>query len=184
MLTHLDPASSLAVGLLIFALLMVVIFEATNGFHDAANAVATVIYTHSLKPGQAVVWSGVMNFVGVLVGGISVAYALVELLPPEVLSPPSGAPAVGMLVALFVAALFWNVGTWWFGLPNSSSHCLIGALIGIALGNALIRDRSFGDGVHWGQLWSVLEALALSPVLGFILAGALYFLLRKTIHDP
>src|SRR5262249_3548266 len=118
MLAQLDPASALAVGLLICALIMVIAFEATNGFHDAANAVATVIYTHSLRPGQAVVWSGVMNFVGVLIGGISVAYALVELLPAEVLSPPSGAPAVGMLIALFVAALFWNVGTWWFGLPN------------------------------------------------------------------
>ncbi|MBV9824729.1 MAG: inorganic phosphate transporter, partial [Alphaproteobacteria bacterium] len=111
-------------------------FEATNGFHDAANAVATVIYTKSLRPGLAVVWSGLMNFCGVLIGGISVAYALVELLPAEVLSPPSGAPAVSMLVALLIAALFWNIGTWWFGLPNSSSHCLIGALIGVAIGNA------------------------------------------------
>ncbi len=184
MLSHLDPASSLAVGLLIFSLILVMAFEATNGFHDAANAVATVIYTKSLQPGQAVVWSGFMNFLGVLIGGISVAYALVELLPAEVLSPPSGAPAVPMLVALFVAALVWNIGTWYFGLPNSSSHCLIGALIGIALGNALIRDRSFGDGVHWSQVWSVLEALALSPLLGFVLSAVLYFGLRKTAHDP
>src|ERR1700761_5679018 len=148
MLTNLDPASALAVGLLVFALVMVVAFEATNGFHDAANAVATVIYTKSLSPFQAVFLSGVMNFIGVLVGGIAVAYALVELLPAEVLSPPSGGPAVAMLVALFIAALFWNLLTWWFGLPNSSSHCLIGALIGIAVGNALIRSRSFADGVH------------------------------------
>jgi PiT family inorganic phosphate transporter len=164
-------------------MLLVIAFEATNGFHDAANAVATVIYTKSLKPGQAVVWSGLINSVGVLVGGISVAYALVELLPADVLSPPSGGPAVGMLVALFVAALFWNVGTWWFGLPNSSSHCLIGALIGIALGNALLRGRSIGEGVHWPLLWTVLEALALSPLFGFVLAGAVYFGLRKCVHD-
>jgi PiT family inorganic phosphate transporter len=183
LLSSLDPASSLAVGLLIFAFLLVIAFEATNGFHDAANAVATVIYTKSLQPMPAVVWSGFMNFIGVLVGGISVAYALVEILPPEVLSPPSGAPAVAMLVALLVSALFWNIGTWWFALPNSSSHCLIGALIGIALGNALLRARSLSDGVHWGQLWTVLEALALSPVLGFILSGALYFVLRHTAHD-
>ena len=104
MLSNLDPTSSLAIGLLIVALLMVIAFEATNGFHDAANAVATVIYTKS-TPVQAVVWSGVMNFTGVLVGGIAVAYALVELLPPEVLSPPSGAPAISMLIGLFVAAL-------------------------------------------------------------------------------
>lgn len=183
MLTQLDPASALAMGLLIFALMMVIMFEATNGFHDAANAVATVIYTKSLQPGQAVVLSGVMNFVGVLVGGIAVAYALVELLPAEVLSPPDGGPAVAMLVALFIAALSWNIATWWFGLPNSSSHCLIGALIGIALGNAFAHSRSLRDGVHWAQLWKVLEALAVSPVLGFVLAGALYFVCRKTLHD-
>ncbi|HZO23600.1 MAG TPA: anion permease [Steroidobacteraceae bacterium] len=183
MLTHLDPASALAAGLLIFALLMVVIFEATNGFHDAANAVATVIYTRSLTPTQAVVWSGFLNFLGVLLGGIAVAYALVELLPAEVLSPPDGGPAVAMLIALFVAALVWNIGTWWFGLPNSSSHCLIGALIGVALGNAVARSRSLTDGVHWHQLWNVLKALALSPILGFVLAGALYLIIRKTIRD-
>jgi PiT family inorganic phosphate transporter len=183
LLNNLDPASSLAIGLLVFALIMVIMFEATNGFHDAANAVATVIYTKSLQPGQAVVLSGVMNFVGVMVGGIAVAYALVELLPAEVLSPPDGGPAIAMLVALFVAALSWNIGTWWFALPNSSSHCLIGSLIGVALGNAFAHSRSIADGVHWAQLWKVLEALALSPVLGFILAGALYFLCRKTLHD-
>jgi PiT family inorganic phosphate transporter len=182
-LSNLDPASTLAIGLLIFSLLLVVAFEATNGFHDAANAVATVIYTKSLSAGQAVVWSGIMNFIGVMVGGISVAYALVELLPPEVLSPPSGAPAVSMLVSLFVAALFWNIGTWWFGLPNSSSHCLIGALIGVALGNALVHARSLAEGVHWPQLWTVLEALALSPLLGFVLAGALYWGISRTVHD-
>ena len=183
MLNHLDPASTLAFGLLVFSLLMVIMFEATNGFHDAANAVATVIYTKSLQPGQAVVLSGIMNFVGVMVGGIAVAYALVELLPAEVLSPPDGGPAVAMLVSLFLAALSWNIGTWWLGLPNSSSHCLIGSLIGVALGNALARSRSLTEGVHWAQLWKVLEALAISPLLGFVLAGALYFLCRKTLHD-
>jgi inorganic phosphate transporter, PiT family len=183
-LSHLDPASALAVGLLIFALVMVIMFEATNGFHDAANAVATVIYTKSLQPGQAVVLSGLMNFIGVLVGGIAVAYALVELLPAEVLSPPDGGPAIAMLVSLFLAALSWNIATWWFALPNSSSHCLIGALIGVALGDSLLHSRQLSDGVHWGQLWKVLEALAISPVLGFVLAGTLYFVCRKTLHDP
>lgn len=183
MLTHLDPASSLAIALLIFCFVMVILFEATNGFHDAANAVATVIYTKSLSPGQAVVLSGFLNFLGVLLGGIAVAYALVELIPAEVLSPPDGGPAVGMLVALFVAALFWNIGTWWLALPNSSSHCLIGSLIGVAVGNAFARSRSLAEGVHWPQLWKVLEALALSPLLGFALAGLLYLVCRKTLHD-
>src|ERR1700753_212473 len=148
MLTHLDPASALAVGVLLICLIMVVIFEATNGFHDAANAVATVIYTKSLQPTQAVIWSGLMNFAGVLIGGIAVAYALVELLPAEVLSPPDGGPAVAMLIALLLSALFWNILTWWFGLPNSSSHCLIGSLIGIAVGNALARSHGITDGIH------------------------------------
>src|ERR1700734_3613091 len=183
MLTNLDPASALAVALLIFCFVMVVMFEATNGFHDAANAVATVIYTKSLSPGQAIVLSGFLNFLGVLLGGIAVAYALVELIPAEVLSPPNGGPAVGMLVALFVAALFWNIGTWWLALPNSSSHCLIGSLIGVAVGNAFVRSRRLADGVHWPQLWKVLEALAVSPILGFVFAGLLYFICRKTLHD-
>jgi PiT family inorganic phosphate transporter len=183
MLTHLDPASALAFALLVFALIMVILFEATNGFHDAANAVATVIYTRSLKAGQAIVLSGVLNFLGVMVGGIAVAYALVELLPAEVLSPPGGGPAVAMLLSLFIAALFWNIGTWWLALPNSSSHCLIGSLIGVALGNAFAHSRSLTQGVHWAEMWKVLEGLAISPILGFALAGALYFVCRKTLHD-
>jgi inorganic phosphate transporter, PiT family len=177
------PRPPLSVGLLIFSFVLVIAFEASNGFHDTANAVATVIYTKSLRPIPAVIWSGLMNFLGVLIGGIAVAYAPVELLPPEVLSPPSGAPAVAMLVALFLAALAWNFGTWWFGLPNSSSHCLIGSLIGIAVANAFIRERSLGEGVHWAQMWTVLEGLALSPVLGFILAGALYFAMSRLVTD-
>ena len=184
MLTHLDPTSMLAVGLLVFALTMVLMFEATNGFHDAANAVATVIYTKSLKPTEAVVWSGIMNFIGVLVGGIAVAYALVELLPAQVLSPPDGGPAVAMLIALLASALFWNILTWWFALPNSSSHCLIGALIGVSVGNALAHSHGLAEGVHWHQLTTVLEGLALSPALGFLLAGGLYLMTRKTVHDP
>ncbi len=183
MLDHLDPASALAFALLVFALIMVVMFEATNGFHDAANAVATVIYTKSLRPWQAIVLSGTLNFIGVMLGGIAVAYALVELLPAEVLSPPDGGPAVAMLLSLFIAALFWNIGTWWLALPNSSSHCLIGSLIGVALGNALAHSRSLTESVHWAAMWKVLEGLALSPVLGFILAGGLYFICRKTLHD-
>jgi inorganic phosphate transporter, PiT family len=183
MLNHLDPASALAFALLIFALIMVIMFEATNGFHDAANAVATVIYTKSLRPGQAIVLSGVLNFVGVMVGGIAVAYALVELLPTEVLSPPDGGPAVAMLLSMFIAALFWNIGTWWLALPNSSSHCLIGSLIGVALGNAFAQSRSLSRGVHWAAVLKVLEGLALSPILGFILAAGLFFICRKTLHD-
>ena len=123
MLVHFAPASGIVIAMLIFCFVLVLAFEATNGFHDTSNAVATVIYTNALKPVYAVVWSGLLNFVGVLVGGIAVAYALVDILPPDVLTPPDGSPAVPMLVSLFAAALFWNVLTWTFGIPNSSSHC-------------------------------------------------------------
>lgn len=182
MLVHFMPSSSIVVAMLVICLILVLAFEATNGFHDSSNAVATVIYTQSLKPAQAVVWSGLMNFIGVLVGGIAVAYALVQILPPDVLTPPDGAPAVPMLLAIFVSALFWNVLTWAFGIPNSSSHCIIGALIGVALADALLKSRSVAQGVDWKQIVTVLEGLAISPVLGFVLAGLLYGLLRLIVR--
>src|ERR1700748_3134098 len=120
MLSSLAPGSLETAAILAGCFLLVLIFEFANGFHDTANAVATVIYTNSLKPRVAVVWSGFMNFLGVMLGGIAVAYALVELLPADVLSPPNGNPAVPMLVSLFATALAWNLFTWWFGIPNSS----------------------------------------------------------------
>jgi PiT family inorganic phosphate transporter len=180
---NLAPASTAALIALAFCFALVCAFEFANGFHDTANAVATVIYTNSLKPRVAVLWSGIMNFLGVLFGGIAVAYALVELLPPDVLSPPDGSPAVPMLVALFATALAWNVLTWWFGIPNSSSHCVIGSLIGIAVGDALINARHIGQAVDWGQIRNVLSALAISPVLGLVGAGLLYFVIRHLVRD-
>lgn len=141
--------------------LLVCVFEFANGFHDTANAVATVIYTNSLKPRVAVIWSGLMNLTGVLAGGIAVAYALVELLPPDVLSPPNGNPAVPMLVSLFGTALAWNLFTWWFGIPNSSSHCVIGALVGIAIDlepNKWVKVSGWADKEEAGK--AILAALA------------------------
>ena len=182
MLVHFTPSSDVVIAMLVVCFVLVLAFEATNGFHDTSNAVATVIYTNSLKPVPAVIWSGSLNFLGVIVGGISVAYALVEILPPDVLTPPDGAPAVPMLVSLFASALFWNIATWWFGIPNSSSHCIIGALIGVACGDALLKSRALGQGVDWHQIIRVLEALAISPILGLVLAGGLYFLLKVTIR--
>ncbi len=181
MLAHFAPSSGFVIGMLVVCFILVLAFEATNGFHDTSNAVATVIYTNSLKPTYAVLWSGLLNFIGVLVGGIAVAYALVEILPPDVLTPPDGSPAVPMLVSIFVAALFWNILTWAFGIPNSSSHCIIGALIGVAIGDALLQSRSVAQGVDWHQIFTVLEALALSPLLGFIGAGLLYGILRLLV---
>ena len=183
MLSHLAAGSAPTLALLGLCFVLVVAFEFSNGFHDAANAVATVIYTHSLKPVQAVIWSGLCNFTGVLIGGIAVAYALVEILPPEVLSPPDGGVAAGMLVALFTTALGWNLLTWFFGIPNSSSHALIGALVGIATASS-IRSRHFGQGVEWRAIIEVLEGLLFSPILGFVLALILFQLGKRLVHDP
>jgi PiT family inorganic phosphate transporter len=182
MLAHFAPSSAVIVAMLVVCLVMVLAFEASNGFHDSANAVATVIYTHSLEPVHAVVWSGIMNLVGVLVGGISVAYALVEILPPDVLTPPDGSPAVPMLASIFAAALFWNVLTWAFAVPNSSSHCVIGALIGVACADALMNSRNLGRSVDWQLIATVLKGLAISPVLGFVIAGGLYLALRLIVR--
>jgi PiT family inorganic phosphate transporter len=182
LLVHFVASSDVVIGMLIACFILVLAFEATNGFHDTSNAVATVIYTNTLKPIPAVVWSGTMNFIGVLVGGIAVAYALVGILPPDVLTPPNGAPAVPMLVAIFVTALFWNLLTWAFGIPNSSSHCIIGALVGVAMSDALLQARKVSAGVDWQQIKTVLEGLAFSPVLGFFLAGGLYGILRLVVR--
>ena len=120
MFAAIAPSSAVALGTLIFCFILVLAFEFSNGFHDTANAVATVIYTHSLKPVPAVILSGTLNFLGVVLGGIAVAFTLVELLPPDVLTPPNGNPAVAMLLALFLSALLWNVTTWWLGIPCST----------------------------------------------------------------
>ncbi|GAN69070.1 phosphate transporter [Acetobacter orleanensis] len=181
---HFAPYSVLSLLTLATCFLLVCVFEFVNGFHDTANAVATVIYTHSLKPRVAVIWSGLMNFIGVLAGGISVAYGLVELLPADVLSPPNGDPAIPMLISLFGTALAWNLFTWWFGIPNSSSHCVIGALIGVAIGDAFLHTRGLGNSVDWSQIWKVLRALAISPILGLIGAGGLYFIMKHVVKDP
>ncbi len=181
---HFHPGSTAAIVALALCFALVLAFEFANGFHDTANAVATVIYTNSLKAQQAVLLSAAMNFIGVLLGGIAVAYALVELLPPDVLSPPNGDPAVPMLVSLFSTALAWNLFTWWFGIPNSSSHCVIGSLIGVAVGDALVHARGVGSSVDWGQIWNVLRALLISPVLGFVGAGLLYVVVGPRVRGP
>ena len=183
MLSAFPPTSTAALAVLVFCFVLVLVFEFSNGFHDTANAVATVIYTHSLKPVYAVVLSGTLNFLGVLLGGVAVAYTLVELLPPDVLTPPNGNPAIGMLLALFLSALIWNVSTWWLGIPSSSSHATIGSLLGVGIASALLRSRGIDAGVPWAQAWKVLSALLVSPVLGFVLAFGLFQLIKRLIHD-
>ncbi|MGB9402209.1 MAG: inorganic phosphate transporter [Candidatus Acidiferrales bacterium] len=170
--------------LLGIALLIALAFEFVNGFHDTANAVATVIYTHSLEPHIAVVWSGLWNFVGVLLSSGAVAFAIVSLLPVELILQVGRGAGFGMVFALLISAILWNLGTWWLGLPASSSHTLIGSIIGVGIANQLMSVKSGTSGVDWGQAGNVFRSLLVSPVVGFIFAGLLLLLAKSLIHDP
>jgi len=183
MLAAIAPATTAAFVLLAFCLLLVLVFEFSNGFHNTANAVATVIYTKSLDPVPAVIWSGFLNFAGVMLGGIAVAYTLVELIPPDALTPPDGNPALAVLASLFVSALVWNVSTWYLGIPCSSSHAIVGAILGVAIANSLTSHRGLGAGVDWTQTWSVGKALLFSPIIGFVLAAILFRVVKRLIPD-
>jgi inorganic phosphate transporter, PiT family len=170
--------------LLGLALLVALGFEFVNGFHDTANAVATVIYTHSLEPHIAVVWSGFWNFLGVLASSGLVAFAIVSLLPVELILQVGSKAGFAMVFALLVAAIIWNLGTWYFGLPASSSHTLIGSVIGVGIANQLISGRTGTSGVDWGQARNIGWSLLLSPVVGFGCAFLLLLLAKALIRDP
>jgi PiT family inorganic phosphate transporter len=160
------------------ALVVALGFEVVNGFHDTANAVATVIYTHSMRAGAAVLLSGVLNALGVLAGGTAVAYSIVHLLPVEILVSAGGGAGLAMVLALLAGAMMWNLGTWYLGLPSSSSHALIGSILGVGLVHGGIA------GVSWGKAGEVGLSLLLSPLLGFLLAGLLLRLARRLVPDP
>jgi PiT family inorganic phosphate transporter len=171
--------------LLGIALLIALGFEFVNGFHDTANAVATVIYTNSLSPNLAVVWSGCFNFLGVLVSGGAVAFGIVSLLPVELILQVGSGAGFAMVFALLIAAILWNLGTWYFGLPSSSSHTLIGSIIGVGLMNQLMAANPSGtSGVDWSQATKIGETLLISPLVGFSAAFLLLTILRATIKIP
>jgi PiT family inorganic phosphate transporter len=159
--------------LLFVALLIALGFEFVNGFHDTANAVATVIYTRSLPANIAVVWSGWWNLAGVLFSSGAVAFGIVSLLPVELILQVGSSAGFAMVFALLIAAIIWNLGTWYLGLPASSSHTLIGSIIGVGIANALLRGRSGTSGVDFDQAISIGKALLFSPIFGFVLAGIL-----------
>jgi PiT family inorganic phosphate transporter len=170
--------------LLFVALLIALGFEFVNGFHDTANAVATVIYTHSLPAEVAVVWSGFFNFLGVLLSGGAVAFGIISLLPVELILQVGSGAGFAMVFALLIAAIIWNLGTWWLGLPASSSHTLIGSIIGVGVANALLHGVSGTSGVDWTKATEVGWSLLLSPILGFC-AGALVLLsLKVLVRNP
>jgi PiT family inorganic phosphate transporter len=178
----LDPT---LVFLLFFCLFAACAFEFVNGFHDTANAVATVIYTHSLQPTQAVVWSGFMNFLGLLTGGVGVTMSIIGLLPTELLMDSNVYHSMAMALALLISAILWNVGTWYFGIPASSSHTLIGSIIGIGVGHALLPEASNKgiSAINWDKAIEIGQALLLSPLFGFALAIILMYILKKSVKN-
>jgi PiT family inorganic phosphate transporter len=165
------------------ALLIALGFEFVNGFHDTANAVATVIYTHSLSPHAAVLWSGLWNFLGVLTSSGAVAFTVISLLPVELILQVGSSAGFAMVFALLIAAIIWNLGTWSLGLPASSSHTLIGSIVGVGIANALMRGRDGTSGVEWSQVTKVGESLLVSPVVGFVFSALLLLLLRALVKD-
>jgi PiT family inorganic phosphate transporter len=166
------------------ALLIALGFEFVNGFHDTANAVATVIYTHSLAPNLAVVWSGAWNFLGVLTSSGAVAFGILQLLPVELILQVGSSAGFSMVFALLIAAIIWNLGTWYLGLPSSSSHTLIGSIIGVGLMNQLMHGTNGTSGVDWNQALGVGRSLLFSPLVGFLAASLLLLILKAVVRIP
>lgn len=183
-LSRVRSASIFPYLLLGLALLVALGFEFVNGFHDTANAVATVIYTHSLDPHIAVVWSGLWNFIGVMVSSGAVAFTIISLLPVELILQVGSSAGFAMVFALLVAAILWNLGTWYFGLPASSTHTMVGSVIGVGIANQLMSTKSGTSGVDWGQALSVGKTLLLSPLFGFFIAGLLLMVVKALVHKP
>lgn len=176
----------MATGLIVFLVICIVLactFEFVNGFHDTANAVATVIYTNSMKPTVAVVYSGLLNFIGVLTGGIAVAMGIVNLLPMEVLVDSNVYHGIAMILALLISAIVWNLGTWYFGIPASSSHTLIGSILGIGLAFYFLPDNVGGSAVNWDKAKDTGLALLVSPLAGFSVAIIVMFIFKRLIKN-
>jgi low-affinity inorganic phosphate transporter len=169
--------------LLLLCLLAAAAFEFINGFHDTANAVATVIYTNSLKPWAAVIWSGIWNAIGVFAGGIAVAMGITNLLPTELLLDTNIYHNIALILSILLTAIAWNLGTWYLGIPCSSSHTLIGSIIGVGLGFAFIAPENGFNYVNWSKAGDIGLSLLLSPILGFSLAILLMYILRQVVKS-
>jgi PiT family inorganic phosphate transporter len=187
MFEALAGADAATTALLLVGLLVAFGFEFVNGFHDTANAVATVIYTRSMRPGSAVAWSGLWNALGVLhasTTGLVVAFSIVHLLPVDLLVTSGGGAGIAMVFSLLLAAVVWNLGTWLFGLPASSSHALIGSVLGVGLAASWGNPAGFGSGVNWAKAGQVLLSLVLSPFIGFVAGAVLLMLARRQFRKP
>jgi inorganic phosphate transporter, PiT family len=183
-LGNVTASSTWAYILLGVALLIALAFEFVNGFHDTANAVATGIYTHSLEPNLAVVWSGLCNLTGVLTSAGTVAFTIITLLPVELILKVSSGAGFAMVFALLIAAILWNLGTWYLGLPVSSTHTMTGSIIGVGVANQILSSTGGTSGVDWGQATKVFQVLLISPVVGFGCAAILFFIGKWTVKYP
>jgi low-affinity inorganic phosphate transporter len=168
--------------LLVSCIIAACVFEIINGFHDTANAVATIIYTNSMKPGYAVVWSGIWNFIGVSIGGIAVAIGIINMLPVEALVDANIYHGVAMIGALIITAIIWNLSTWYFGIPCSSSHTLIGSIFGVGLAYMLLPGGN-SVALNWKKVYDVGLSLLISPILGFFFTMLFMSVLRVTIKN-
>ncbi|HMX39811.1 MAG TPA: inorganic phosphate transporter, partial [Saprospiraceae bacterium] len=172
----LSPEASV---MLAICLLAVCFFGAINGFHDTANAVATVIYTKSLPPVFAVIWAGCWNFIGAMLGGVAVAMGIIKLMPLNDMMAISLGQNIALVMSILVSAIAWNLGTWYFGIPCSSSHTLIGSLLG---GGFAFWSVHGGSGPNWAKAGDIGLSLLISPLFGFSLAILLMYLLRSTVR--
>ena len=182
LLTSASSLPLISLLFLLFALTIAFGFEFINGFHDTANAVTTVIYTKSLPATPAVIYSGFLNFLGVMVGGTSVAFSIVNLLPVDLLVDASGGKALVMVLSLLIGGIIWNLGTWVIGLPVSTSHTLIGSILGVGIVNSWMNGDGL-SGLNWGQVATVMIALVISPLLGFVLAAIGLITMKLVIRD-
>jgi PiT family inorganic phosphate transporter/low-affinity inorganic phosphate transporter len=180
----LSNVDGLTIALLLISLIIAIFYEMVNGFHDTANAVAMIIYTNSMKAKYSAIMAGVMNFFGVMLGGIGVAYVIVHLLPLDIMVSSNTQALIVMIYSLLIAALVWNFGTWYFGIPVSSSHSLIGSIIGVSAAFGLLHGYAFGDSVNWKEVYKILTVLAISPLVGFLFAYILMKLTRKVFTNP
>lgn len=180
-----DAPEAVTLALLVVAVGLALAFEFVNGFHDTANAVATVIYTRTLPATPAVLWSGAWNLVGVLTSSGMVAFAIVGLLPPDLVLGAGSATGLAMVFSLLASAIAWNLGTWRLGLPASSSHALIGSVLGVGLANAALREGGSPlDGVNWQKAGDVMLALLFSPLVGFALSAFVLLAFRVVVRSP
>ena len=178
-LAHVPALSLFSVILLATALLIALGFEFVNGFHDTANAVATVIYTNALPAPVAVMWAGFCNFLGVMVASGAVAYGIIALLPVELIMNVGSGAGFAMVFAMLIAAILWNLGTWFLGIPASSSHTLIGSILGVGIMNYILHSSSGASGVDMDQVLKVGKALLFSPLIGFAFAAVVFLIVKK-----